>query len=129
EMGGMNIFFVYAQGGTVKLVTPKLTGSLLPGVTRDSLLVLGHELGFRVEERTVTIDEWLVDAASGQMTEAFACGTAAVITPIGALKNTKGTYPIGDGSMGPVSTRLREHLMDIQYGIIADTHGWMHRVV
>jgi branched-chain amino acid aminotransferase len=128
EMGGMNIFFVYEQAGKTTLVTPKLTGSLLPGVTRDSLLVLGRELGFDVEERTVTVDEWLADAASGKMTEAFACGTAAVITPIGALKDPNGTYPIRDASMGPVSARLRDHLMDIQYGVVADKHGWMHRV-
>lgn len=129
EMGGMNIFFVYEDAGKVTLVTPKLTGSLLPGVTRDSLLVLGRELGYAVEERTVTIDEWLTDASSGKMTESFACGTAAVITPIGALKNPKGICKIRDGSMGPVSTRLREHLMDIQYGTVADSHGWMHRVL
>jgi branched-chain amino acid aminotransferase len=129
EMGGMNVFFVYADAGKTRLVTPKLTGSLLPGITRDSLLTLGAELGYTVEERTVSIDEWLADAASGKMTEAFACGTAAVITPIGALKNPKGVYQIRDGSMGPVSARLREHLMDIQYGVTADPHGWMHRVV
>jgi branched-chain amino acid aminotransferase len=128
EMGGMNIFFVYKEGNETTLVTPKLTGSLLPGITRDSLLVLGRELGYAVEERTVTIDEWIADANSGKMTEAFACGTAAVITPIGALKNPTGVYQIGDGSMGPVSSQLRDHLMDIQYGMIADHHGWMHRV-
>lgn len=129
EMGGMNIFFVYDEQGTTTLVTPKLTGSLLPGVTRDSLLALGKDLGYAVEERTVTIDEWLADAASGKMTEAFACGTAAVITPIGALKSPKGVCPIRDGSMGPVSTKLREHLMDIQYGVVPDPRSWMHRVV
>jgi branched-chain amino acid aminotransferase len=128
EMGGMNIFFVYEEKGKTTLVTPKLTGSLLPGITRDSLLILGRDLGYAVEERTVTIDEWLADAASGKMVEAFACGTAAVITPIGALKDEKGIYPIGDRSMGPVSTRLREHLMDLQYGAAPDPHGWMHRV-
>jgi branched-chain amino acid aminotransferase len=129
EMGGMNIFFVYEETGKITLVTPKLTGSLLPGITRDSLLTLGKELSYAVEERTVTIDEWLTDAASGKMTEAFACGTAAVITPIGALKNPKGVCPINGGATGPVSMKLREHLMDIQYGVIADNHGWMHRVV
>ena len=106
-----------------------MTGFVAAGVTRDSLLKLGAELGYAVEERTVTIDEWLADAGARQMTEAFACGTAAVITPIGALKNPKGVYQIRDGSMGPVSARLREDLMDIQYGLAADSHGWMHRVV
>jgi len=129
EMGGMNIFFVYADSRKTSLVTPKLTGSLLPGITRDSLLTLGRELGYAVEERTVTIDEWLTDAQSGKMTEAFACGTAAVITPIGALKSPKGTCPIHGGETGPVSMKLREQLMDIQYGTVVDVHGWMHRVV
>jgi len=128
EMGGMNIFFVYEEAGRTKLVTPKLTGSLLPGITRDSLLMLGKDLGYAVEERTVTIDEWLTDAADGKMVEAFACGTAAVITPIGALKDENGTYTIRDGSMGPVSTKLRERLMDLQYGVGPDPYGWMHRV-
>lgn len=128
EMGGMNIFLVYEESGKPKLVTPKLTGSLLPGITRDSLLLLGADLGYAVEERTITIDEWLADAASGKLREAFACGTAAVITPIGALKDESGVHTIGDGTMGPVSTQLRERLMDIQYGICADPHGWMHRV-
>lgn len=129
EMGGMNIFFVYESAEKTTLVTPKLTGSLLPGITRDSLLTLGRELGYDVEERTVTIDEWLSDAGSGKMTEAFACGTAAVITPIGGLKDANGTYPIGNGSAGSVSMRLREHLMDIQYGIIEDKYGWVHRIL
>lgn len=129
EMGGMNIFFVYQSADRTTLVTPKLTGSLLPGITRDSLLTLGQELGCDVEERTVPIDEWLSDARSGKMTEAFACGTAAVITPIGGLKDANGTYPMGDGSAGPVSMRLREHLMDIQYGIIEDRYGWLHRIL
>lgn len=128
EMGGMNIFFVYQSNGRVRLVTPKLTGSLLPGITRDSLLRLGAEMGYEVEERTVPIDEWLSDSQNGTMTESFACGTAAVITPIGALKDEKGTYSIGGGQMGPVTTKLRERLTSMQYGVSPDPYGWMHRV-
>jgi branched-chain amino acid aminotransferase len=128
EMGGMNIFFVYQDQGKTTLVTPKLTGSLLPGITRDSILRLGADLGYAVDERTVSIDEWLADAKSGKMIESFACGTAAVITPIGALKDENGVYPIGDGATHAVSTKLRERLMDLQYGVIADPYGWMHRV-
>lgn len=128
EMGGMNIFFVYQDGPKTTLVTPQLSGSLLPGITRASLLTLGADLGFAVEERTVSLDTWMQDAQSGRMTEAFACGTAAVITPIGAIKGKTGTLKIRDGSMGPVSQRLREHLLDIQYGVLPDTHGWMRRI-
>jgi branched-chain amino acid aminotransferase len=128
EMGGMNIFFVYESQGQITLVTPKLTGSLLPGITRDSLLKLGAEMGYAVEERTVPIDDWIADSRSGKMTESFACGTAAVITPIGALKDENGTYSIGGGKMGPVTTKLRERLTSMQYGQSPDTHGWMHRV-
>jgi branched-chain amino acid aminotransferase len=128
EMGGMNIFFVYEENGKITLVTPKLTGSLLPGITRDSLLKLGADLGFIVEERTVTIDEWLADASAGKMVEAFACGTAAVITPIGALKDEHGIYPIRNAATSPVASKLRERLMDMQYGTGSDPYGWMHRV-
>ncbi len=128
EMGGMNIFFVYRDGDKTTLVTPRLTGSLLPGVTRDSLLTLGADLGYAVEERTVSIENWIEDLRSGKMTEAFACGTAAVITPIGALKGRHGELSIGGGACGPVAQRLREHLLDIQYGVTPDVHGWMRRI-
>ena len=128
EMGGMNIFFVEQRQGTTTLVTPKLTGSLLPGITRESLLAIGPELGYVVEERTVTVNEWVEKASSGEMTEAFACGTAAVITPIGIVKHRGGELTMGDGQGGPVAQRLREHLLSLQYGHIADKHGWMHPV-
>ncbi len=128
EMGGMNIFFVYRSGNTHRLVTPELSGSLLPGITRDSLLFLGRELGYDVEERRVSVEDWIRDAESGEMTESFACGTAAVITPIGALKGRHGLVTISDGTMGPVAVRLREHLLDIQYGLLPDAYGWVHHV-
>lgn len=128
EMGGMNIFFVEHRGASTALITPKLTGSLLPGVTRDSLLAIGSELGYVVEERTVSLNEWIERARSGQMTEAFACGTAAVITPIGAVKHRDGEFTIGDGQGGPISRLLREHLLAIQYGDLPDANEWMHEV-
>jgi len=128
EMGGMNIFFVYSGGTKSKLVTPRLTGSLLPGVTRDSLLRLGADLGYEVQEQTVTLEQWIADATSGEMTEAFACGTAAVITPIGAIKSTQTQVTMGGGGTGPVAQRLRDCLLDVQYGVSRDTHGWMHPV-
>jgi branched-chain amino acid aminotransferase len=125
ELGGMNIFFGYADG---TLVTPPLTGSILPGITRDSIITLAREQGMTVVERPYTYDEWRADAASGALREAFASGTAAVITPIGTVKSTDGGFVIGDGTAGPVTTDLRQQLVDIQRGRTADRHGWVHRV-
>src|SRR6185437_3190693 len=85
EMGGMNLFFVYGSGAEARIVTPALTGTLLPGVTRDSLLQLGPDLGIPASEGRVSVDEWQEGCASGEITEVFACGTAAVITPVGAV--------------------------------------------
>ncbi len=129
EMGGMNVVFVYGTpDDEVTLVTPELTGTLLPGITRDSLLTLGRELGYKTEERRVSTEEWRRDAEEGRMTEAFACGTAAVITPVGEVKSSSGGFTVGDGEPGPVTMRLRRTLLDIQHGLAADTHGWMHHV-
>jgi branched-chain amino acid aminotransferase len=129
EMGGMNIFFVYQEAGVTTIVTPELTGTLLPGVTRDSLLQLAREQGFRAEERKITVDEWRADVQSGRMTEAFACGTAAVITPVGHVKSRKGDWTINHGETGPVAAKLRETLLNLQHGITPDTHGWMLKIV
>jgi branched-chain amino acid aminotransferase len=129
EMGGMNIFFVYVENGKTIIVTPTLTGTLLPGITRLSLLEVAKELGFGAEERKISIDDWETDLREGRMTEAFACGTAAVITPIGTVKSTRGTWVIKDGNQGPVSAKLRETLLNIQHGVVPDTHGWMHKIV
>jgi branched-chain amino acid aminotransferase len=127
-MGGMNLFFVYQDGGKTRLVTPKLTGSLLPGVTRDSILTLANDLGYGAEERLISVDEWRADLSSGKMTEVFACGTAAVITPVGAVKSSAGEWTIGDGQTGPVAAKLRDILLSIQHGSAPDPHGWMHSV-
>lgn len=129
EMGGMNLFFVYQSGGRTKLVTPKLNGSLLPGITRDSILTLASELGYEREERLISTEEWGRDLANGTLTEVFACGTAAVITPVGQVKFEGGSWTIHGGESGPVATRIREKLLDVQYGNVPDQHGWMHRVV
>ncbi|HSC86552.1 MAG TPA: branched-chain amino acid aminotransferase, partial [Polyangiaceae bacterium] len=128
EMGGMNLFFVYQSGDRVRLVTPKLTGSLLAGVTRDSLLTLARDLGYEAEETMISVEQWKADVASGAMTEAFACGTAAVLTPIGQVKSLDGSFTIHGGETGPVASRLRAALLDLQHGRSADAHGWMHRV-
>lgn len=125
EMGGMNLFFVFGSGGTSRLVTPELSGSLLPGITRDSLLQLALDAGFAVEERKIDIDEWQKKAAAGEITEVFACGTAAVITPVGRVKYADTEFTIGDGEPGEVTMALRDTLTRIQRGTFADTHGWM----
>ncbi len=128
EMGGMNLFFVYGSGPHARLVTPALTGTLLPGVTRDTLLKLGPELGIPAEEGTVSVAQWQEGSASGELTEVFACGTAAVITPVGAVRSAAGEWAIGDGTPGPVTRRLREELLGIQYGDRPDPYGWVHKI-
>ncbi|WP_069170523.1 branched-chain amino acid aminotransferase [Streptomyces griseus] len=129
ELGGMNLYFVYEQeDGGKRIVTPSLTGSLLAGVTRDSLLTVARDLGYTSEEGRVSIDQWRADTRNGTLTEVFACGTAAVITPVGTVKSADGEWVQGDGTPGEVTVRLRERLLDIQRGIAEDTHGWMHRL-
>jgi branched-chain amino acid aminotransferase len=125
ELGGMNVFFVYDDGS---VVTPPLTGTILPGITRDALLTLAAEAGHEVREQPVSIERWRADAASGRLREAFACGTAAVITPIGTVRSPEGEFTIADGGTGEVTARLRRTLVDIQRGRVADTHGWVHRL-
>ena len=128
EMGGMNLFFVFGSGGSARLVTPELSGSLLPGITRNSLLQLAGDAGFAVEERKIDVEEWRKGAAAGEITEVFACGTAAVITPVSRVKYGEGEFPVGDGNPGEVTMALRDTLTGIQRGTFADTHGWMVRL-
>jgi branched-chain amino acid aminotransferase len=128
EMGGMNLCFVYGSGADTRLVTPKLTGTLLPGITRESLLTLAQDLGYRSEEAMITTEEWQAGNASGEITEVFACGTGAVITPVGHVKSAAAEWSVGDGSPGPVTMRLRKALLDLQTGQAPDPHGWMHRL-
>jgi branched-chain amino acid aminotransferase len=127
EMGGMNLCFVFGSGPGARLMTPALTGTLLPGVTRDALLTLGRDLGYEVEEGRISTDEWQSGCADGTLTEVFACGTAAVITPVGAVKSERGSWTVGDGGPGPLSMKLRQALVDIQRGAAPDPHGWRHR--
>ena len=87
EMGGMNLYFVYGTGETARLVTPELTGALLPGVTRDSLITVASDLGIDARRQRISVDDWREGNADGSITEVFACGTAAVITPIGQVKS------------------------------------------
>jgi branched-chain amino acid aminotransferase len=128
EMGGMNLFFVYGFGSSARIMTPALTGTLLPGITRDSLLHLAPQLGVPAVEGRISTDQWRSDSASGELTEVFACGTAAVITPVGKVKGPGGEWLIGDGSPGPVTMRLRDELLGLQYGQRPDPFGWIHKV-
>ena len=129
EMGGMNLYFVYGSGSSARIVTPALTGTLLPGVTRDSLLTLAADLGYVAEEGKISTDEWREGNSSGALTEVFACGTAAVITPVGSVKSATHEWTIGDGTPGPITMQLRERLVGVQTGHEPDTHGWLHRLV
>jgi branched-chain amino acid aminotransferase len=127
EMGGMNLFFVFGSPDNhVELVTPELSGALLPGVTRSSLLQLARDRGWTATERRISTDEWEKAVQSGELTEVFACGTAAVVTPVGSVMHAGGEFTNGDGSSGPVTLTLREALINIQLGLAPDTHGWMH---
>ena len=128
EMGGMNLFFVHGSDEHVRLTTPGLTGSLLPGITRDSLLKLAPTLGFAAGEGLISVEQWRSESAAGDLTEVFACGTAAVITPVGAVDGPSGGWTIGDGSPGPVTQRLKSELIGIQYGHKPDPFGWIHKV-
>jgi branched-chain amino acid aminotransferase len=126
ELGGMNLYFVLDDGS---VVTPELTGTILEGVTRDSVLELLRDEGHEVVERRVGIEEWRDGAASGRIREVFACGTAAVITPLGRLVSPDGEVVMADGGTGPVTAGVRSRLLDLQYGRVEDPHGWMHRLV
>lgn len=122
ELGGMNLFFVRGN----EIATPRLSGSLLPGITRKSLLVLARRLGHPAREERISVQQWRSECADGVITEAFACGTAAVVTPIGAVRDPGGDWTVGDGAPGRVTMRLRRELVDVQHGVAPDPDGWMH---
>lgn len=121
ELGGMNIFFVRKDGS---LITPELNGSILPGITRESVIKLAQAEGRTVEQRQISLDEWREGAKSGEIVETFACGTAAVLTPIGTVRANDGEFLLGTGETGPVTSALRQSLVDIQYGRAEDIYGW-----
>lgn len=124
ELGGMNVFFVYRDG---RIVTPAL-GTILEGITRASVITLAEERGHVVEERRFAIGEWRDGVASGDIVEAFACGTAAVVTPIGRLRARGFDIGAPDAQPGPLTMSLRDELTGIQYGRLPDHHGWMRRL-
>lgn len=121
EVGAMNMFFVF-NGDT--LVTPELNGSILPGVTRDSILKLAPKLGLKAEPRKISIDEVIGGIVTGSVTEMFGAGTAASISPVGGLKYNGEDYSVNSRKVGPVSQKLYDTLRGIQYGNIEDTFGW-----
>ena len=126
ELGGMNLYFAFDDG---TLITPPLTGTILPGITRESLLTLAREEGLTVREERYSIDQWRADAASGRLIECFACGTAAVVTPIGTVADPEaGAFTIGTGGPGQLTQRLKDRLVSIQRGLVPDTHGWVMRL-
>ena len=125
ELGGMNVFFIMADG---TLITPPLGGTILPGITRNSLIALAQAQGLKVEERPYAFDQWREDVRSGRMKEAFACGTAAVISAIGEVKSSGGSFVIGNGEKGSVTQGLYETLTGIQRGRVPDANGWVQRV-
>jgi branched-chain amino acid aminotransferase len=125
ELGGMNVYLITTDH---ELITPELTGSILEGVTRDSILTLAPEFGLTPIERRIGIDELLDGIGSGKVTELFACGTAAVATPIGALHGDNGSYQVSSGESGETTLAIRKRLMDIQYGRAEDKYGWLRRI-
>ena len=125
ELGGMNLYFAFADGS---LITPPLTGTILPGITRDSIMQLAREEGLEVREERYSLDQWRDDAASGKLVETFACGTAAVVTPVGKVAGRDGEFTVGSGGPGQLTGRLKARLVAIQRGEVADTHGWVVRL-
>ena len=121
----MNMFFVFDDGS---IVTPPLTGTILPGITRDAIITLARGAGLTVREEPYAIDQWQADAESGRLTESFACGTAAVVTPVGKVTRGQDSFTIGAGGPGQVTGMLKDKLVDIQRGRAADPHGWVTRL-
>ncbi len=124
EVGAMNIFFVIGD----ELITPMLSGSILPGITRDSVLELGRSWGMKVSERKISIDDVIDAHTSGQLKEIFGSGTAAVISPVGELKYEDTVITVGDGRVGPLAHKFFQTIQEIQYGTIEDPSGWVEAV-
>jgi branched-chain amino acid aminotransferase len=125
ELGGMNVFFVFKDGS---IQTPPLGGTILPGITRDSLIKLAKDEGLTIHEKPYAIDQWKADAESGHLIEAFACGTAAVVTPIGKVSSPDFSFQIGAGGPGQTTDRIKQKLVNIQRGTAKDPYGWVHKM-
>ena len=124
EVGSMNIFFVIDD----ELITPMLSGSILPGITRDSVIKLAKSWEIKTVERKISINEVMDAHGSGRLKEIFGSGTAAVLSPVGELKYNDKTITVGDGKVGPISHKLFDAITDIQYGKTEDTMGWIEPV-
>jgi branched-chain amino acid aminotransferase len=124
EVGTMNVFFLLGD----ELVTPALEGSILPGVTRDSVIELARHWGMKVSERRLTIDELFAAHANGTLKEAFGSGTAAVISPIGEFNWAGKVITVADGGIGPLAQRMYDTLTGIQYGTLEDPFGWVREI-
>jgi branched-chain amino acid aminotransferase len=124
EVGSMNVFFVIDG----KLVTPALNGSILPGITRRTVLELAKRLGIESEEREIAIDELISMVKSGQVSEVFGAGTAAVISPVGELRYKDDVMTFNDGKIGPLSQKFYDIITGVQYGIRTDEYGWIEKV-
>ena len=124
EAGAMNLFFVLGTGDAARLVTPELTGTFLPGITRDTILALAPSLGLPVAEERMSVEAWEERCRTGELTEAFACGTASVVAGIAEVRSAEGGWTIGGGGEGPVTTRVRDVLTDLQRGRRPDGRGW-----
>lgn len=124
EVGAMNMFFVFGK----KLVTPALSGSILPGITRKSVIELARHLGYQVEERPISIDEVIAGMDNGSLTEAFGSGTAAVISPVGSLYFKNHNYVINQNQVGPITAELYNKLVDLQFGRAKDPFGWVREI-
>jgi branched-chain amino acid aminotransferase len=125
ELGGMNLFFLFDDGS---IITPPADGTILEGITRDCVMTLARAQGLNVREERYAIDQWRADAESGRLVETFACGTAAVVTPVGKVQSAKGSFTIGAGGAGQMTQQIRSKLVDIQRGTAADAHGWVQRI-
>ena len=125
ELGGMNLFFVFDDGS---VTTPPLTGTILAGITRDSLMTMLRDEGLIVREEPYSIDQWRSDAESGRLVETMACGTAAVVTPVGSVLDSDGEFTIGSGGTGQITERMHKLLTGLQMGLVPDPHGWVVKV-
>lgn len=128
EAGAMSLFFVRGGPEGARVVTPELTGTVLPSITRSSLLELAERLGHTPVVERVSLEQWRKECESGEMTEVFSCGTAAVVTPVTRVRDQGGDWVVGDGTPGPVTLALREALLDVQHGRTADPEHWMRPV-
>jgi len=124
EVGTMNLFFLIGE----ELITPPLEGTILPGVTRDSVIHLARDWGIRTSERRLSIDEVFASSKKGTLKEVFGSGTAAVISPVGEIHHEREKIIINDNKIGPLSQRLYDEITGIQYGERPDKFGWRHTI-